>query len=338
VIIFSGAPGQPVSLSNLLRSLGWTVLDFDLLVGGSEHDILLDGPAATIAKAAEQAHFVWLAPPCSPYSVAAVDRPQLFSVESKWWAQGETLPGGDPRWSAYVRRAVAIGRFVARVILACHTRRIPWVVENPPRRDLPGILGYWKEYADYGTLWHALNADSRLASVGFQDVTFPYCALGAAYQKVTTLRSNCGPIILAFRGLVCTHVQHEARLHGQTPDGHSRTRLAATYPQAMIERVCRAIDVAVGGPAGVPSAAPPGAGSAGQSAPSGPTRSQLTLSSRPAAPALRLGTLVDVDITRGGPTPHFANPFKMGSSGVDGRLRDGRAPSRSPVALLPPRL
>jgi len=92
---------------------------------------------------------------------------------------------------------VAIGRFVARVILACHTRRIPWVVENPPRRDLPGILGYWREYADYGTLWHALNADSRLASVDFQDVTFPYCALGAAYQKVTTLRSNSGPLILA---------------------------------------------------------------------------------------------------------------------------------------------
>jgi hypothetical protein len=31
--------------------------------------------------------------------------------------------------------------------------------------------------------------------------------------------------------------------------------------------------------------------------------------------------VVDVDITRGGPSPHFANPFKMGASGVDGRLR-----------------
>ena len=347
VIIFSGAPDQPVSLSKLLRSLGWTVMDFDLLVGGPEHDVLRDGPAATIAKAAEQAHFVWLAPPCSPYSVAAVDRPQLFSVESKWWAQGETHTGGDPRWTAYVRRAVAIGRFVARIILACHTRRIPWVVENPPRRDLPGILGYWEEYADYGTLWHALNADSRLASVDFQDVTFPYCALGAAYQKVTTLRSSSGPIILAFRGLVCAHGRHETRLHGQAPDGHSRTRLAASYPQAMIERVCRAVDVAVGGPA----AAAPGADRAGPSAPSGPTRGQLTLSSRPAAPALRLGTLVDVDITRGGPTPHFANPFKMGSSGVDGRLRElatatyrawlsartipaGKFPTRLPICKL----
>jgi hypothetical protein len=162
---------------------------------------LLDGPADLIVQAAEQAHFVWLAPPCSPYSVAAVDRPQLFSVESKWWAQG-VPEGAEARsncWSEYVRRAMLISRFVARVILACHTRRIPWVVENPPRRDLPGVLGYWKEYADYGTLWHALNADSRLASVDFQEVTFPYCALGAAYQKVTTLRSNAGPVILAFR-------------------------------------------------------------------------------------------------------------------------------------------
>jgi hypothetical protein len=109
--------------------------------------------AAEIVRAAEQAHFVWLAPPCSPYSVAADGRPQLFSVKSKWWADPSL--GCECRhscWAAYIRRAVAIGRFVARVILACHARRIPWVVETPPRRDLPGVLGYWKEYADYGTL------------------------------------------------------------------------------------------------------------------------------------------------------------------------------------------
>ena len=139
MIIFSGAPGKPVSLSKLLRDLGWTVLDFDLLEGGAAHDVLLEGPADLIVKAAEQAHFVWLAPPCSPYSVAADDRPQLFSVKSKWWA-GSSLGCECPPscWAAYFRRAVAISRFVARVILACHTRRIPWVVENPPRRDLPG--------------------------------------------------------------------------------------------------------------------------------------------------------------------------------------------------------
>ena len=351
VIIFSGAPGKPVSISRLLRDLGWTVLDFDLLEGGPAHDVLLDGPADLIVKAAERAHFVWLAPPCSPYSVAADDRPQLFSVKSKWWAQtmpreGEGGPAGGRLscWATYVERAVMISRFVARVILACHARRIPWVVENPPRRDLPGVLGYWEKYADYGTLWHALNADSRLAAVDFQEVTFPYCALGAAYQKVTTLRSNSGPIVLAYRGLVCVHDRHEARLHGRTEEGHSRTRLASTYPPAMIERVCQAVETAVGRP-DVPI---PGSGVA---APPGPVRGQLSLGSRPAAPALRLGILVDVDITRGGPTPHFANPFKMGPSGVDERLRDlatatyrawlsartipaGKFPTRLPVCEL----
>jgi hypothetical protein len=345
VIIFSGAPDKPVSLSKLLRDLGWTVLDFDLLEGGAAHDVLLEGPADLIVKAAEQAHFVWLAPPCSPYSVAADDRPQLFSVKSKWWASSPLGCEGPPScWAAYIRRTVAIGRFVARVILACHARRIPWVVENPPRRDLPGVLGHWKEYADYGTLWHALNADSRLASVDFQEVTFPYCALGAAYQKVTTLRSNSGPIVLAFRGLVCVHDRHEARLHGRTGDGQSATQLASAYPPAMIERVCRAVELAVGRPAvQVPGAM--------DVALPGPARGQFSLGSRPAAPALRLGALVDVDITRGGPTPHFANPFKMGASGVDGRLRDlatatyrswlsartipaGKFPTRLPVCEL----
>ena len=153
-----------------------------------------------------------------------------------------------------------------------------------------------------------MNADSRLAAVDFQEVTFPYCALGAAYQKVTTLRSNSGQIVLAFRGLVCVHDRHEARLHGRTEDGQSVTQLASAYPPAMIERVCRAVEMAVGRPA----VQMPGA--TGVALP-GPARDQLSLGSRPAAPALRLGPVVDVDITRGGPTPHFSNPFKMGASG-----------------------
>ena len=325
VIIFSGEPDRPVSLSSSLRRQGWSVLDFDLLEGGDAHNVLLEGPADMIVQAAERAHFVWLAPPCSPYSVAADHRPQLFSVKDKWWAQ----PADDnarrsgrrhSEWSIYVHRAIAISRFVARVILACNARSIYWVVENPPRRDLPGVLGYWEEFADYGTLWHALNADSRLASVGFQDVTFPYCALGSPYQKATTLRSNCRPIILSFRGLACTHERHEGRLRGSTDDGLSKTRLAAAYPPAFIERVCRAAAIATeSSPA--PAEREVGPERVEQEAASASTRGQFSLSAHPAAPALRLGQVIDVDITRGGPTPVFANPFKMGDSGTEGRLR-----------------
>jgi hypothetical protein len=324
VIIFSGEPDRPVSLSSSLREQGWSVQDFDLLEGGDTHNVLLEGPANIIVQAAERAHFVWLAPPCSPYSVAADHRPQLFSVKAKWWAQREDESARSSgrrhsEWSVYVRQAVAISRFVARVVLACHARSIYWVIENPPRRDLPGALGYWGEFADYGTLWHALNADSRLASVEFQDVTFPYCALGVPYQKATTLRSNCRPIILTFLGLACTHERHEERLRGVAEAGLSKTRLAAAYPQAFIERVCRAAAIAT---ESSPSPADHAEQKAAeQEAASTSTRGQLSLSAHPAAPALRLGQVIDVHITRGGPTPAFANPFKMGASGTDGRLR-----------------
>ena len=120
VIIFSGAPGKPISLSKLLRDLGWTVLDFDILEGGSAHDVLLDGPADLIVKAAEQAHFVWLAPPCSPYSVAADDRPQLFSVQAKWWAQDEKAyaEGRHSCWAAYVPHRREGGDSPARTLRA----------------------------------------------------------------------------------------------------------------------------------------------------------------------------------------------------------------------------
>lgn len=328
VIIFSGEPDKPFSLSKLLREHGWSVQDFDLLEGGKEHNVLLDGPADSIARAAELAHFVWLAPPCSPYSVAAADRPHLFSVKDSWWAdRGDESARPSrryPEWADYVRRAVAISRFVARIVLACHTRRVLWAIENPPRRDLPGVLGYWEEFADHGTLWHALNADSRLASVEFQDVTFPYCALGAPYQKVANLRSNCRPLILAFRSLACAHDRHAERLQGLSGDGRLRTRLAAAYPLLMIERVCQAVGVALGAPL-APVDDPDDLGieddHSSRPGSSAPSRGQLSLSSRPAAPALRVGQVIDVDITRGGPSPHFANPFKMGVTGVDGRLR-----------------
>ena len=322
VIIFSGEPDRPMSLSTLLRSQGWSVQNFDLLEGGDAHNVLLPEPAAAIIRAVEDAHFVWMAPPCSPYSVAADHRPQLFSVKAEWWRQAASEDGiwtGQPHseWSLYIWRAVMISRFVGRVILSCSTNRILWVVENPPRRDLPGVLGYWEEFADYGTLWHALNADPRISAVAYHEVTFPYCALGSPYQKATTLRSSCRSLILAFHGLVCTHDRHEERLRGATADGLSRTRLAAAYPPALIERVCRA----VGAEVPLPSAEQrDGDGDEG-AGPSESTRGQLSLSSRPAAPALRLGRVVDVDITRGGPTPSFANPFKMGAHGTDGRLR-----------------
>jgi hypothetical protein len=293
VIIFSGEPDKPFSLSKSLREQGWSVQDFDLLEGGKEHNVLLDGPADFIVHAAELAHFVWLAPPCSPYSVAAADRPHLFSVRDAWWADdGNRCAQRYPEWADYIRRAVAISRFVARVILACHARRIPWVVENPPRRDLPGVLGYWEEFADLGSLWHVLNADSRLAAVEFQDVTFPYCALGAPYQKATTLRSNCRPLVLAFRSLACAHDRHADRLQGLAGDGRLRTRLAAAYPLLMIERVCQAVDVATRVPCTPaeddPAEDVPAEGDcfSRRPGPSASARGQLSLSSRPAAPAL----------------------------------------------------
>ena len=329
VIIFSGAPDKPFSLSQSLRELGWLVQDFDLLEGKDDHNVLLKEPSDAIARAAAEAHFVWMAPPCNPYSVAADHRPQLFSVKSQWWlwmaqeSEGAETGRLHPAWAAYARQAWAISRFVARVILACRARRVFWCVENPPRRDLPGVLGYWEEFADYGTLWHALNADERLAAVNTWDVTFPYCALGTPYQKVTTLRSNCRDLILAFGNLVCTHERHEGRLRGAASDGTPHSRSAAAYPLAFITRVCEAIDSATQARSSPHDAPPPAEEPPAEEQPesSASTRGQLSLNSRPAAPALRLGQVVDVDITRAGPTPQFANPFRMGIHGTDGRLR-----------------
>jgi hypothetical protein len=116
VIIFSGAPDKPFSLSQSLRELGWLVQDFDLLEGKDDHNVLLKEPSDAIARAAAEAHFVWMAPPCNPYSVAADHRPQLFSVKSQWWlwmaqeSEGAETGRLHPAWAAYARQAWAISR------------------------------------------------------------------------------------------------------------------------------------------------------------------------------------------------------------------------------------
>ena len=116
----------------------------------------------------------------------------------------------------------------------------------------------------------------------------------------------------------------QGHLGGPADDGTPHTRLAAAYPLALILRACEAADAATRALSpldGPPSGATDAGASADAEQPSSSTRGQFSLNSRPAAPALRLGSVVDVDITRAGPTPQFANPFRMGSHGTDGRLR-----------------
>ena len=308
LVLFSG-PLCDLSLSTHLRSLGWIVDDVDIVLGKAEHDVTIRQVAAKILDQIRDGlyDFVWLAPPCKPFSVAADDRPQLFSRREPYG-----ITPFRPEWAAYVVKAATITRFVAKVIRACDRAGVLWAAENPCRRDLKGVLGHWKEFQDYATIWHALDADPELDGIFFESATFPYCALGAPYQKATTLRSNCLALVRAFLNLVCTHVVHAERLRGS-----DRTAAAASYPPEMIVRAGDAIDLAVSA-----SSEPSAVEVAPSSEPGQSSTGQLTYSSVPSPPALRVGQVVDVDITRGGPTPHFANPFKMGPRGTDRSLRE----------------
>ena len=310
-IIFAGKPEPDFDLGVCLRSHGWVVDEYDTLRGGQAQDVTVEAVEAEILNliSASEVQLVWLAPPCKPYSVAADDRPQLFSVGQPFGK--EPVP---QEWSRYVAKAALLSRFVARVVEACHQAGIHWVVENPPRRDLKGVLGYWERFADYGTLWHALK-ELVPESIARFEVTFPYCALGAPYQKVTTLWTSYRELALGFGGLVCTHERHAKRLRGKV-NGVSLTEEAAEYPVGMILRAVDFFNRLPSPSAGGVRAEEASSGTSGSSA-----RHQLTVSSIPAAPALRVGTVIDIDITRAGPTPHFANPFKLGQTGSDGRLR-----------------
>ena len=315
--IFSGEPSEEFTISSYLAALHWEAEDVDILHDKVEFDVTREESSnALLAKVKAGKYFiVWMGPPCNPYSVADDERPQLFSVKKPWGV--EPCPS---EWQNYVTKANTVTRFVGRMIVACDESDTHWIVENPSPHDVPGVLGFWEEFADYGTIWHALDSLDDLRLIRFFEVTFPYCAMGMLYQKPTRLRSSLRLLILAFSGLVCVHRRHAKRLRGKV-NGVSVTKSAQAYPPAMIERAGDAIEAAfveatsdsAGASALVSSSsAALGAGAA----------SQLTVSSIPSPPALRLGTVIDVDITRGGPTPHFANPFKMGESGTNRHLRE----------------
>ena len=310
-LAFSGPDGEG-SLGAALRQGGLKVEALDKLLG---HDLLRPAVADPYLSRARNGDFsfVWIASPCKFFSIGASDRPILFTVDDPLG-----IPDPPTEWAAYVAQGRAIVDFVFQLILALNASSTPWLAENPSRRHRESSQAYWKEFSSAGTLWDALESLGLPLQVQIEEIELAMCALGAPYQKITTLwaSQSAVSVLRAFTDLICPHaarrIPHSKRLRGFDISGESETEKAAAYVPGFVARASAAILALL-------------ADSTAYCAPcleedDAPAR-QLTLSSLPAPQALRIGTVFDVDITRGGPTPHFANPFKMGVHGVDGRLR-----------------
>eukprot|EP00325_Prymnesiales_sp_UTEX-LB-985_P027142 CAMPEP_0174730922 /NCGR_PEP_ID=MMETSP1094-20130205/56516_1 /TAXON_ID=156173 /ORGANISM="Chrysochromulina brevifilum, Strain UTEX LB 985" /LENGTH=160 /DNA_ID=CAMNT_0015933241 /DNA_START=131 /DNA_END=610 /DNA_ORIENTATION=+ len=99
LIVFSGPGDRADGIAAYMRALGWRVVEIDILVGGAAHDMANPSTAATLIARVATGEFavVFLAPPCSSYSVA--HRPKLRSA-----AQPEGVTPIPAAWAAYLAK------------------------------------------------------------------------------------------------------------------------------------------------------------------------------------------------------------------------------------------
>ena len=239
LIVFAG-PGHDDDLASSLRARGLHVDAVDTKVGGHDHDVSVPAVADALvsATASGRYDFIFIATPCSSYSVA--HRPQLRSRRNPMGLPSVPLP-----WARYIEKHNLLGSFTARLVAAAESAGIPWAIENPADRGDASSPAYWKLYHDHAPLWLHHHISSALSDSHAVMRTFAQCAFDSPFQKWTTVAHP--PSISAEFGFLdehsCRHGRslHLARAHGLAPDGHSLSAASAAYPPAMNRALARAI-------------------------------------------------------------------------------------------------
>eukprot|EP00965_Chrysotila_dentata_P152167 5028437-Pleurochrysis_carterae.AAC.1 len=70
LVVFAGSGEADSTLARSLRARGLGVVEIDVALGGSDHDVLRDDVAATLLEQIRQGRYaaVFAAPPCSSFS------------------------------------------------------------------------------------------------------------------------------------------------------------------------------------------------------------------------------------------------------------------------------
>ena len=237
--MFAG-PGRESDLTAQLRARGAHVEVIDTKVGGHRHDVLLPpvADALVAAVAAGQYDFIFIATPCSSYSVA--HRPRLRSRRSP---MGIAIV--PPEWRRYLEIHNRLGTLTARLITAAESASVPWAVENPADRGDPSSPAFWRHHVDHAPLWMHEDVASAIAISQAIRRTFAQCAFDSPFQKWTSIAhsSSISPEFGFLDQRQCMHgrASHLSRAHGLAPDGSYLADLAAAYPPAMNRALASAI-------------------------------------------------------------------------------------------------
>ena len=267
LVLFSGPFARPDGLAAFLMRLG---LDAQLVDcdaqhgGGDEHDLLRDNVFSQLLYNAHKGMYraVIAAPPCSTFSISrfftpADGRQGPPPVRDRNHIGG--LPDVPKKHRRELREANELVTRTLAICLAAFDAGGEFILENPADRGDSTSSIFMDE--QHGPLW-CVPAVIALAKVtSAESITFPQCALGAQYQKYTTLL--CTPAFAAqlrsLSKLRCDHASHSQVGGRRNGNEWSSTRSAA-YPSdlnLLLAQCCATLTAALEAPAVAEEHAPP---------------------------------------------------------------------------------
>ena len=98
-------------------------------------------------------------------------------------------------WRNYLRKHNAMTDFGCLVAEICEQLDIPWAIENPADRSLPGPA-FWGKFADWGSLQDQPRIKGLLARGG-KRFLIPMCMFDSPFQKYLHLLVS--PLLLRQR-------------------------------------------------------------------------------------------------------------------------------------------
>ena len=182
-------------------------------------------------------HVAWLAPPCGSYSVVRSAEGSTRRLRGRVPGEVSGLPDLTEAERAYLGLHDALTSAATDLAAAVVASGGTAFIENPADtacRQSPHFVWKWRHHA---SIWitHAVRALitwAKARGVHVAWATFPMCALGSEYKKLTTVLAigPRAPAIRSLNRLACTHAMHAKRARGVDGDGNSHAAAAGQYP------------------------------------------------------------------------------------------------------------
>ena len=230
LIVFAGAP-KVGDMAHAAEEFGVRATAVDILNGGSAHDVTVPEVFERLVLDVRRGLFtvLWLAPPCSSFSVLHLGRARGRLRTREAPEGGRELVGPDLE---YVRRHNELAERSATLARAAYEAGATFVVENPVDRGERRSPFFSRKFRRHVPIWLLPTMRKLAEETSPLWVSVAQCAFLGEFQKLTTLMA-AGPRAGRLRAVEwarCTHESHPRRARGWTRAGGSEASQAAAYP------------------------------------------------------------------------------------------------------------